>query len=86
MVLPPDPVVRDEYAQVLDALRDSGGACRVTELPHRLLHDGVDSVGVPTTQYQSVYLSLHRELLPVLRSVDVVTYDAHDGTISLTGR
>lgn len=82
-VLPPDPAVRAEYARVLDVLDESDGACRVTELPHRLLRDGVGDL---TDQYQSVYLSVHREFLPVLQAVGVVTYDDNDGTISLTGR
>lgn len=86
-VLPPDPAVRAEYARVLGVLRASGGTCRVTELPHRLLHDDADQgVGDLTDQYQSVYLSVHRELLPVLEAVGIVTYDDHDGTISLTTR
>lgn len=90
-VLPDDPSV-ETYARLLAVLDGNGGSCSVAALargmvdarePAARVSEAAPSVGL-TERYQSTYLSLGREYLPLLVTLGVVEYDRMDGTVTLS--
>jgi DNA-binding SARP family transcriptional activator len=86
-LLPAEPDVRDEYAALLEELRETGGESSIAELTRRLADASASTERAsadPTDRYRETYLSLQRTQVPLLTAVGIVEYDETDGTISLT--
>lgn len=86
----PDNQSIETYARLLAVLDGNGGTCSVATLARGMVDarerartsDAGPAVGL-TERYQSTYLSLGREYLPILVTLGVVEYDRTDGTVTL---
>jgi hypothetical protein len=90
-LLPAESGVRDEYAALLEELRETGGELSVAELTRRLADTSASADASaerastdPTGRYRETYLSLQRTQVPLLTAVGIVEYDETDGTVSLS--
>lgn len=86
----PDAQSIDVYGRLLLVLEGNGGSCSVAALARGMVDARERArTGEPdppvclTERYQSTYLSLDRQYLPVLVTLGVVEYDRMDGTVTL---